>query len=145
MLAGIAACLDGAADAAKEAVDACAHSLARTMFAALGAAFPTLGAAHGEAELRRVMAAVVPPLRRAAAFSVAVHPSLAEAAASALRPLTTTHTAVPGIVPDPAMVPGDVRIAWPDGSAVRDAAAAWQEIAAVLHPVGLLAAPDTTE
>jgi flagellar assembly protein FliH len=145
LLAGIAACLDGVAEATSRAVDGCATSLARTLFAALGAAFPTLAAAHGEAEMRRVIAAVVPPLRRAAAFSVAVHPSLTEAAASALRPLTAAHAAVPEVIPDPAMAPGDVRIAWPGGGAVRDVDSAWREIAAVLHPAGLLATPDTTE
>lgn len=145
LLATIAARLDGAADAARQAVDGCATSLARALFAALGAAFPALRAAQGEAELRRVIAAVAPPLHRTATFSVAVHPALAGAAAAALGPLTAARAPVPEIVADPAVAPGDVRISWPDGSAARDSEAAWQEIAAVLQPAGLLAAPDRTE
>ena len=39
-----------------------------------------------------------------------------------------------------AMPPGDVRIAWRNGSATRDAAALWQQVAAVLAPAGLLLA-----
>jgi flagellar biosynthesis/type III secretory pathway protein FliH len=145
LLSTIAARLDGIADAATQAVDGCATSLARALFAALGAAFPALRATHGEAELRRVIAAVAPPLHRAAAFSVTVHPALAGAAAAALGPLTDARAPAPEIVPDPAVALGDVRISWPDGSAVRDAEAVWQEIVAVLQPAGLLAAPDRTE
>ncbi len=39
-----------------------------------------------------------------------------------------------------AMAPGDVRIAWHNGAATRDAAALWQQVAAVLAPAGLLRA-----
>jgi hypothetical protein len=39
-----------------------------------------------------------------------------------------------------AMSPGDVRIAWRNGAATRDAAALWQQVAAVLAPAGLLRA-----
>jgi hypothetical protein len=38
------------------------------------------------------------------------------------------------------MSPGDVRIAWRNGTATRDAAALWQQVAAVLAPAGLLRA-----
>jgi hypothetical protein len=37
-----------------------------------------------------------------------------------------------------AMTPGDVKIAWRNGAAVRDAAALWEQVAAVLAPAGLL-------
>ena len=36
------------------------------------------------------------------------------------------------------MAPGDVRIAWHNGAATRDAAALWQQVAAILAPAGLL-------
>jgi hypothetical protein len=36
------------------------------------------------------------------------------------------------------MSPGDVRIAWRAGSATRDTAALWEQVAAVLMPAGLL-------
>ena len=39
-----------------------------------------------------------------------------------------------------AMPPGDVRIAWRNGSATRDAAELWRQVAAVLMPAGLLMA-----
>jgi len=44
------------------------------------------------------------------------------------------------IVVDPAMGPGDVRVRWQDGTAARDGAALWEEIAAALSPAGLLSA-----
>ncbi len=36
------------------------------------------------------------------------------------------------------MMPGDLRIAWRNGFAVRDATALWQQVAEILAPAGLL-------
>ncbi len=44
------------------------------------------------------------------------------------------------IVADPAMGPGDVRVRWQGGSAARDGAALWEEVAGALAPAGLLSA-----
>lgn len=40
------------------------------------------------------------------------------------------------VIPDPVVPPGDVRASWTAGTAVRDARAAWREVAAILAQAG---------
>jgi hypothetical protein len=48
------------------------------------------------------------------------------------------------LVPTDSVPPGDVRITWQDGAAMRDATALWREVAAALAPLDLLPAPAST-
>ena len=138
MLALIAARLETTHAAAAHAAQASAAALAHMLFDALGAAFPTLRARHGEAELRRVIATVAPALTRESHAVLRVHPSLAEAAARELATLPAHAGAPPRIEPCERIEPGDAVILWDGGSAVRDSAAAWREVAEALRPLGLL-------
>jgi len=58
--------------------------------------------------------------------------------------ITTELAAFEGvaIASAPTVPPGDVRITWKDGSAVRDTATAWAAVLEILGPLGLL--PETT-
>jgi len=138
--ARIADGLDGAQDAAAAAVEAAAFSLARLLFDALGTAFPTLSARCGEAEMRRVIAAILPALSREAAVTLHVAPSQCAVAAAELAALSLRRAEPPRVVADAAMADGDIEILWDGGRAVRDAASLWRDIAAALAPLGLLAA-----
>ncbi len=138
VLSLIATRLDAAHAAATQAAQANATALAHLLFDALGAAFPTLRARHGEAELRRVIAAVAPALTHESRVVVQVHPSLADAAAAELAALPTHSGTAPRIEPHERIEPGDAVILWDGGSAVRDSAAVWREVLDALRPLGLL-------
>ena len=137
-LALIAARLDATHAQAEQAAQASAAALAHLLFDALSAAFPTLRARYGEAELRRVIATVAPALTRESRVILRVHPSLAEAAARELATLPAHAGAPPHIESCERIEPGDAVILWDGGCAVRDSAAAWREIAEALRPLGLL-------
>ncbi len=143
-LAVIATRLDGVHEAATEAAEASAAALAQLLLDALGAAFPTLRARHGEAELRRVIAAIAPALTREKQVVLRVHPSLAGAAAEVLATLPPHTGAPPRIEACERIALGDAVVLWDGGSAVRDSAAAWREVAEALRPLGLLHEAPTT-
>ena len=99
--------------------------------------FPVLCARNGDAEVRAIVRAVLPALTQEPAITVrAIHaPRRACAGDRRLDPDLAAHVQT---IECDAMSPGDVRIAWHNGAATRDAAALWQQVAAVLVPAGLL-------
>ena len=141
----IAARFADAEAAAAAAVDGAALALAGLLLDALGAGFPALGARHGAAELQRIIAAIVPTLARAASVTISVHPAHAAAAAAALAALPPRPAPPPRIAACADVAPGDAVICWGDGRAVRNTAAAWHAVAAVLQPLGLSAGTTLTE
>ncbi len=140
-LSVIAERLDALHDEAMQSVEVCATALARLLLGALGSAFPTLCARHGEAELCRVIATVMPALLRETGVVVRVHPALAGAVTAALAGVPARTAPPPAVEPDATLAPGDVRIAWNGGGAARDSAATWRAVADVLQPLGLLPMP----
>ncbi len=140
LLALIAARLDTAEDAALAAAEARARALARLLLDALGAAFPALCARCGEAEMRRVIAAVMPALTREADVTLRVPAALIDAARDELAVLKLRRAVPLRIEADAGLAAGDVAIVWGDGHAVRDGAATWRDIAEALAPLGLLSA-----
>jgi flagellar biosynthesis/type III secretory pathway protein FliH len=136
-LAALARQLDGAADDAARVADASAHALAALLFDTLAATFPTLRRTHGEAELRRFLREVLPPLRREPQVTVRVHPDLAEPAAAEIAALSLRGCA-PVIEPNGSLPYGDAAVLWEDGAALRDTEAAWAAVCGVLRPLGLL-------
>ena len=143
-LGRVAERLDAAADAAMAAAEAHAQALAQVLVDALRAAFPTLSAQHGAAEMRRVIAAILPALARETAVTLHVPPALEAAARSALQALALRRATPPRIVPDARLQPGDIEIAWDDGRAVRDGAAVWRDVLAALAPLRLSAEMPTS-
>ena len=115
-----------------------AEAIARLLLDSLAATFPTLCARYGDAEVRAIIRAVLPALTQEAAITVRAHPRTAAALAAEIAHLDPDLVAHVQTVECDAMPPGDVRIAWHNGTATRDAAALWQQVAAVLAPAGLL-------
>ncbi len=120
--------------------EATAGALAGLLLDTLAALFPALCARHGPAEARAVVGALLPGLRWS--------PRSWCARALRRRPRwpRRSHESLPDesgrvrVVTDPAMGPGDVRLRWHAGTAARDGAALWEEVAAALAPAGLLSA-----
>jgi flagellar biosynthesis/type III secretory pathway protein FliH len=128
--------LDTVAAAARVAADEAAHALGRLLLAAFGAAFPALSAAYGDAEAAALARTLLPALGAEPSVVISAAPraaSLIEAYLDAAGE-TATQSGVPRIrvVPTDTLPPGDLRVAWDQGEAIRDARALWAAIEAML-------------
>jgi flagellar assembly protein FliH len=117
-----------------------AEAIARLLLDSLAATFPALCARYGDAEVRAIVRTVLPGLAQEPAITVRAHPRTARAVTQETARFDPELAAQIQVIECDAMPPGDVRIAWRSGSATRDAAALWQQVAAVLAPAGLLRA-----
>ena len=124
--------LDAATEAARNAAEDTADAIARLLLSTLGAVLPALCAAHGEAEAVMVARAVLPALTAEPAITVRAHPRTLPALEREITRIDPDLMPRVRRLPVEAMLPGDVRIAWQDGAAVRDTTALWNDIVAVL-------------
>ncbi len=114
------------------------EAIARLLLGCFATALPTLSARHGAAEVAAVMRAVLPTLRREPNITVRLNPHLLGGMTEELGSLDGDLAARVRLVPTDAVALGDVRIAWDNGSAIRDTASIWREIETVLTQAGLL-------
>ena len=121
-------------------VEESAEAIAQLLLESLAVAFPALCARYGDAEVRSIARTVLPALAQEPAITVRAHPSTVAALAAETARLDPDITARIQTIECDEMPPGDVRIAWRNGVATRDAAALWQQVAAVLVPAGLMRA-----
>jgi flagellar biosynthesis/type III secretory pathway protein FliH len=143
----LAAIADRMADAdavLREAVEAAAEDLARLLLASLGAALPTLRRRFGGVEVARVAREVLPGLAREARITIRLSPLVRADLDRELARLDPDLAARIAIVPTDTVAPGDVRISWQDGTALRDGAQVWAGVVETLASLGLgdLAARD---
>jgi flagellar biosynthesis/type III secretory pathway protein FliH len=139
-MAAIAEQLAAERDVAVIRADQSAEAIARLLLDSLAAAFPAICAQYGDAEVRAIVRVVLPGLRQEQAITVRAHPCTAAAVAQEIARLDPDLAAHVQTVACETMPPGDVRIAWRSGSAKRDAAELWREVASVLMPAGLMMA-----
>lgn len=116
-------------------------ALAGLLMDCLGAAFPVLCAAHGEAELLAIMRILLPALTQEQRVVVRIHPDSALAAQQEIERLDPDLLPLVELSPAVAIPRGDIRVAWRGGGAVRDCVALWNQIAGILAPAGLLPVP----
>ncbi len=131
--------LSAARDAARMIGERAAEEVARLLMAALGAVLPVWCEAHGDREACAVARTVLPALMGEPEITVRTHARTAPALMAEIARIDPDIASRVRMVPTDALAPGDLRIAWKDGLAVRDAAALWREVAAILVPQGLLA------
>ncbi len=138
----IAAFMHSVGETAARAAESHAKAVAALLLATLGALLPRLSDRFGAEEAAAIALALRPGLRHQPAICVRAHPRtcapIAAAMTEALRDLDPELCARMRFVEAPAMLPGDVRIEWDDGAAVRDTAALWADVAAILSPLDLL-------
>jgi flagellar biosynthesis/type III secretory pathway protein FliH len=137
-LDGIAAGLRASRQDAVAAAEAAIEDAARLMLTMLAAALPAFCARHGEAEVRAVVATLLPRLTQEPAVTIRVSPLHAEALRADLARLDAEEFGHVRLVPTDAIAPGDVRLTWAYGDATRNAAALARDIADALAPLGLL-------
>lgn len=138
MLAAIAGHLDNARTEAARVAEESADTLARLLLGTLASMLPALCARHGAAEVAALARAVLPGLAREPRVTIRVSPLVARAVEQELDRLDPELHARISLSPTEAVAPGDVRIAWQDGAAIRDAAALWRKVAETLAPLDLL-------
>ena len=100
---------------------------------------PVLRAVHGDAEACGVARAVLPALSGEPEITIRTNPHTAPSLLAEIARIDPELPARVRMTPTDALARGDVRIAWRDGLAVRDGAALWREVAAILVPQSLLA------
>lgn len=115
-----------------------ATAIAQLLLDSLAATFPTLAARYGEAEVRAIIRTVLPALIREPVITVRAHPETTVVIAQEIVGLDPDLKEHMQTVPCEDMMPGDLRIAWRNGSAVRNATALWQQVSEILAPAGLL-------
>ena len=131
---------DAAAQASRQAEDV-ADSLARLLLDTLGALFPALRARFGETEILGVVRTVLPALRQEPKATIRLPPASAARVAREIERLEPDLMGAVEIIAEPTMAPDDIRIAWRNGSAVRDGAAIWRDVAEILGQAGWPLAP----
>lgn len=124
--------------AATALAEQAAQSIAQLLLESLAAAFPALCTRYGDAEVRAIAHAVLPALTQEPVITVRANPRTAAALAREFAELDPDIAGHVQTAPCDSIPEGDVRIAWHNGAAMRDAAALWDQIAAILVPAGLL-------
>lgn len=120
----------------RAAVDDAGQGLSQLVLAALSAGFPALCARHGAAELARFTRAVTDLLATEPRVVIRAHPSMLAALDEVLEGLEPEQRGTILVEAREALAPGDARIAWRHGLAVRDTAGLRARIEAVLAPLG---------
>lgn len=138
MLDLIAAGLADAREAAAAVAEARADTIGRIMLSAMVACLPALCSRHGAIELRALVQAVLPELVDEPRITVRVNPQMAAAMNAEITALDPDLAERIVLLPTDAMPPGDARITWQDGQAIRDAGQARRLLEDALAALGLL-------
>ena len=109
---------------ARAVAEAAAESAARCMLGALTACLPALCKRHGAAELQLFTRALLPALTHEPRIVARVHPSMVTVLQDEIDTLDAEIAERIQVLPVHEMLPGDARVNWAEGSAVRDAARA---------------------
>ena len=134
LVAGMA---DGRAGARAAAMEA-AGSIAKCMLSALAACLPAMCQQHGVAELNALCRAVLPGLVDEPKIVVRIHGDMIPGMQAELADLDFELAERIQLLATEAVMPGDVRISWADGSVTRNAGKARQLVEDALASLGLL-------
>ena len=132
---------NGVADARAEALYAAeeaSEGVAKCLLSALSACLPALCARHGAAELQALARIVLPALRDEPRIVVRVHPHMLPVMRDEVAAMDMDFADCIHLLPSDAVAPGDARISWAAGSAVRDAGRARAAVHDALAALGLL-------
>jgi flagellar assembly protein FliH len=140
-VAALQSLADAMASTRKEAAEIAeqrAKSLSGAVMAVLSAALPKVTEAHAKEELTAVLEALLPGLQAEPVLRVRVHPDLEGCVRAVWKTLSQDEPAGElQLTADPEMVPGDIRLSWADGRAVRNTAEVWEGIRQALAPLGM--------
>ena len=123
---------------AHEAAQAVAEDVARCMLSAMAACLPSLCERHGANELRALMRALLPALSDEPRITVRINPHMLGSIQAEIALLDPEIAERVHLLPTDAIPPGDARVTWAEGSAVRDTARARAAFEDGLATLGLL-------
>ena len=136
-LCAIAADLAAAQDEGRRLAEAVADGTVRAILGLVAGLLPAYCARHGDAEVRHLLAHVLPALQREPRIAVRVGPAVADAVRLDLLSLDEDLAACIAVT-TANLPPGDARVAWADGSLVRDGTAIHAAMVAGLAELGLV-------
>ncbi len=137
VLKRIAASLAEADAEAAAMAEAAASGMARAMLSALATCLPALCEQHGTAEVQALVRIVLPNLAEQPRVTVRVHPQMAPAIAAELAVQDSEFGERVALLPSDTIAPGDARITWENGAALRDAGRAYAAVNESLAALGL--------
>ena len=143
-LTRIAEHLEATQTEASDLVERSAEAIARLLMDGFAAAFPALSRKHGSAELRAIIRTILPALHQELAVTVRVDGNAAQAVRDEIERLDPDLLPKIEVQASNAVLPGDIRIAWRNGAAIRDTTTLWEEITAILSPAGLMSPGPTS-
>jgi len=141
-LSAIAAALAGSQHEARLLAETVADGAVRTILSVLDGLLPDLCARHGAAEVRALLRHLLPTLSQQPRVAVRVSTAVIDSVRNDLA-LLDDDVAASIVLTTAALLPGDARVTWTDGSLVRDETAIRAAIASALTELGLLE-PATT-
>ncbi len=134
-VAAIAAQLVDEREASATRAEHNAEAIARLLLNGFAAAFPALCARFGDDEVRALVRIVLPALSQEPAIAVRTNPRTAAAVTQEVAHLAPELMAHVQTIECDEMAPGDVRVTWRNGAAVRDTASLWEQVAEALVPI----------
>jgi flagellar assembly protein FliH len=112
-----------------------AEAIARLLLDSLAAAFPALCTRFGNDEVQALVRIVLPALSQEPAIVARANPRTAASVMQEVAHLAPELMARVQTIECDDMAPGDVRVTWRNGMAVRDAGSLWEQVAQVLVPI----------
>lgn len=143
MLTALATQLANARDMLEDHAEQSATAIAQLLLHSLGAMMPQLARRYGEAELKALVRTILPGLFREPAATVRLNPRHAAAIADEIERFDPDIAARIQVLPTETIPPGDLRIAWNNGGAIRDGAALWEQVVETLGLADLAPAATT--
>ena len=128
--------LESLRDAADRSTLAAAEGTVTTILSMVGGLLPHFCAEHGPAEVRALLARLLPTIRSRERVAVRVHPDLVDPVQRDLAGLDPRSAAMIDVTAAP-LEPGDVKVSWESGSLVRDNQQLAQAIEDALNELGL--------
>lgn len=117
-----------------------ADAIAQALFRVLATLLPASCARMGPVEVAAIARDILPALAREPDIAVQLNPRDEAAFDAALARLAPELRERLTLRATDAIAPGDIRVVWSDGKAVRSTATAWEAIVAVLERFGFLEA-----
>ena len=134
----MAADLAAAQDEGRRLAEAAADGTVRAILGLAAGLLPAYCARHSDAEVRGLMAHLLPALQREQRITVRVGPAIAGAVRTDLASMDDDLASRVSVTAVDSLSPGDARIAWADGSLVRDARAIHAAMVDALAGLGLV-------
>jgi hypothetical protein len=138
LLTDVTAGLQAGRETCQQLAEAAADTIARTMLSALVTCLPALCARHGETELRALARTLLPSLTEEKRIALRVNPLMVPGLSAEIATLDPAIAEAITLVGVEQMLPGDIKVTWQDGAAIRDTNQVRAAVEDALAALGLL-------